>query len=345
MNSGKWCVALLLLFLFLIVLHAPCGFIGLTGFSTVNLLEIICFKLFSNEGFHYLGRNHGFKTNFEEMGKEESPQVIRRTTRFSATSTPNSHNLAEPTIPSNLQAMTLDDLTFGDEPISFEDLISSFPGRRIQVHELIGLMGPLNSPMIPLFVYGGASTGKTSVVLQVFRHLNRPFVYSSCRTCYSPRILFESILNQLLLHRKDAGNGYSSAKRCEKPSDFVNLLREALLTVVSNLKGDLGKSSSKKKGGRVKGKMVYLVIDNLELLRQWDKSATILPFLFKLYDILNVPEVGFVFISSTSPDTYYLDTGYVEPIPVYFPDYTEDHLREIFMRNQANPKLYSSFLE
>lgn len=345
MNSGKWCVALLLLFLFLIVLHAPCGFIGLTGFSTVNLLEIICFKLFSNEGFHYLGRNHGFKTNFEEMGKEESPQVIRRTTRSSATSTPNSHNLAEPTIPSNLQAMTLDDLTFGDEPISFEDLISSFPGRRIQVHELIGLMGPLNSPMIPLFVYGGASTGKTSVVLQVFRHLNRPFVYSSCRTCYSPRILFESILNQLLLHRKDAGNGYSSAKRCEKPSDFVNLLREALLTVVSNLKGDLGKSSLKKKGGRVKGKMVYLVIDNLELLRQWDKSATILPFLFKLYDILNVPEVGFVFISSTSPDTYYLDTGYVEPIPVYFPDYTEDHLREIFMRNQANPKLYSSFLE
>ncbi|XP_058222471.1 origin of replication complex subunit 5 isoform X2 [Rhododendron vialii] len=279
------------------------------------------------------------------MGKEESSQVTRRTTRSSASSTPNSHNLAESTIPSNLQAMTLDDLTFGDEPISFEDLISSFPGRRIQVHELIGLMGPLNSPMIPLFVYGGASTGKTSVVLQVFRHLNRPFVYSSCRTCYSPRILFESILNQLLLHRKDAGNGYSSAKRCEKPSDFVNLLREALLTVVSNLKGGLGKSSLKKKGGRVKGKMVYLVIDNLELLRQWDKSATVLPFLFKLYDILNVPEVGFVFISSTSPDTYYLDTGYVEPIPVYFPDYTEDHLREIFMRNQANPKLYSSFLD
>ncbi|KAF7137405.1 hypothetical protein RHSIM_Rhsim07G0013900 [Rhododendron simsii] len=279
------------------------------------------------------------------MGKEESPQVTRRTTRSSASSTPNSHNLAESSLPSNLQAMTLDDLTFGDEPISFEDLISSFPGRRIQVHELIGLMGPLNSPMIPLFVYGGASTGKTSVVLQVFRHLNRPFVYSSCRTCYSPRILFESILNQLLLHRKDAGNGYSSAKRCEKPSDFVNLLREALLTVVSNLKGDLGKSSLKKKGGRVKGKMVYLVIDNLELLRQWDKSATVLPFLFKLYDILNVPEVGFVFISSTSPDTYYLDTGYVEPIPVYFPAYTEDHLREIFMRNQANPKLYSSFLD
>lgn len=279
------------------------------------------------------------------MGKEESPQVTRRTTRSAATSTPDSHNVAEPTKPSNLQAMTLDDLTFGDEPVSVEGLISSFPGRRIQVHELIGLVGPLDSPMMPLFVYGGPSTGKTSVVLQLFRHLNRPFAYSSCRTCYSPRILFESMLNQLLLHRKDTNNGYSSAKRCEKPSDFVNLLREALLTVVSNLKRDLGKSSLKKKGGRVKGKMVYLVIDNLELVRQWDKSANMLPFLFKLYDILNMPEVGLVFISGTSPDTYYLDTGYVEPIPVYFPDYTEVDLRQIFMRNQANPKLYSSFLE
>lgn len=279
------------------------------------------------------------------MGKEESPQVTRRTTRSSSTSTPNSHNLAEPTKPSNLEPMKLEDLTFGDEPISFEDLISSFPGRRIQIHELIRLMGPLNSPILPLFIYGGSSTGKTSVVLQVFRHLLRPFVYSSCRSCYSPRILFESILNQLLLHRKDAGNGYSSAKRCEKPSDLVNLLREALLTVVSNLKGDLGKSSLKKKGGRVKGNMVYLVIDNLELVRHWDKSSNILPFLFKLYDILNMPEVGFVFISNTSPDTYYLDTGYIEPIPVYFSDYTEDDLRQIFMRNQANSKLYSSFLE
>lgn len=229
--------------------------------------------------------------------------------------------------------------------MSFEDLISRFPGRRIQIHELIRLMGPLNSPILPLFIYGGSSTGKTSVVLQVFRHLLRPFVYSSCRSCYSPRILFESILNQLLLHRKDAGNGYSSAKRCEKPSDLVNLLREALLTVVSNLKGNLGKSSLKKKGGRVKGNMVYLVIDNLELVRHWDKSSNILPFLFKLYDILNMPEVGFVFISNTSPDTYYLDTGYIEPIPVYFSDYTEDDLRQIFMRNQANSKLYSSFLD
>ena len=136
-----------------------------------------------------------------------------------------------------------------------------------------------------------------------------------------------------------------SVKRCERPSDFVNLLREALLTVVNNLKGHLENSSSKKSIGRISGKMVYLIIDNLELVREWDKSANLLPFLFKLYAILMIPEVGLVYISNTSPDTYYSDTGYIEPVPVYFPDYTEKDLCQIFPRNQANPKLYSSFLK
>ncbi|GFZ06836.1 origin recognition complex protein 5 [Actinidia rufa] len=91
--------------------------------------------------------------------------------------------------------------------------------------------------------------------------------------------------------------------------------------------------------------MVYLIIDNLELVREWDKSANLLPFLFKLYAILMIPEVGLVYISNTSPDTYYSDTGYIEPVPVYFPDYTEKDLCQIFPWNQANPKLHSSFLK
>ncbi|CAL5340016.1 unnamed protein product [Camellia sinensis] len=278
------------------------------------------------------------------MGKEESPQVTRRTTR-SSSSTPNLNNSIQTAKTNNPQPLTLNDLLFGDKPISFSDLISSFPGRDIQILDLIRLLGPLNTPTIPLFIYGSTSTGKTSAVLQIFRHLNRPFVYSSCLTCYNPRILFESILNQLLRHRKDVGNGYTSAKRCERPSDFVNLLHEALLNVVNNLKGQMGKSTSKKSVRLINGKMVYLIIDNLELVRNWDKSANILPFLFKLYDILKIPEMGLIFISKTSPDTYYSDTGYIEPIPVQFPDYTEDDFRQIFMRNQANLKLYSSFLD
>ncbi|XLU54619.1 hypothetical protein S245_049267, partial [Arachis hypogaea] len=59
-----------------------------------------------------------------------------------------------------------------------------------------------------------------------------------------------------------------------------------------------------------------------------------------------IPEVGLIFISNTSPDTFYSSNmGYVEPIPVYFPDYTDADLCKILSRNQADSKLYSSFLD
>lgn len=70
-----------------------------------------------------------------------------------------------------------------------------------------------------------------------------------------------------------------------------------------------------------------------------------MPLLFNLYDMLKMPEVGLIFISGTSPDTFYYNMGYVEPIPIYFPDYTEGDIRQILLRNQPNQKLYSSFLE
>lgn len=283
-----------------------------------------------------------------EMGKEKSPQVSKRTTRssLSSTSTSNAKPQQEISKATSLsQPFSVKDLVFPGESMSLDELIKLFPGRRAQILELVKFLGPLNSPMIPLFVYGGASTGKTSIILHIFRHLKRPIIYCSFVSCYNPRILFESILNQLLLHWKNESSGYLSAKRCEKPSDFVNMLREALAALIDRLKGNMGKSSSRKSSSSVNGRMVYMVFDHLELVREWDKSDIIIPLLFNLCNILKIPEVGLIFISRASLDTFQSDTGFVEPFPVYFPDYTEDDLRLIFMRNQANPKLYSSFLE
>lgn len=279
------------------------------------------------------------------MDKEEAAQIPRRTTRLlSSTSTSNIKPASKEN--NGLESLTINDLLVGGDPISLDDIISSFPGRSSQIHDIVRLLGPLNSPILPVFLYGGASTGKTSIILQLFKHLQRPFVYSSCRTCYNQRILFESVLNQLLLHRKNAANCYTNAKRCERPSDFINFLREALTSVIDNLKVKSEKSISEKNIHGGMGNMIYLVFDNFHLVRDWDKSSTILPLLFNLYDMLKMPEVGLIFISSTSPDTFYsTNMGYVEPIPIYFPDYTEGDMRQILLRNQANQKLYSSFLD
>ncbi|CAA0842568.1 Origin of replication complex subunit 5 [Striga hermonthica] len=276
------------------------------------------------------------------MDRDGKTQIKRRSTRSSSCTSPTEVSKADAKDP---PSPSINDLVFPGEFVSLEDVISSFPGRRKQINELMRCLGPLNSPMLPLFVYGGASTGKTSIVLSTFKHLKRPFVYCSCITCYSPRILFESLLNQLLLHVKNESNGYSSAKRCEKPSDFVNLLREALGTLMDSLKGNKGKSGSKKSSSTVNGSMVYLIFDNLEVAREWDKSFSMNTLLFNLYGMLKMPEVGLIFIGRTSLDTFSSDTGFAEPFPVYFPEYTEDDLRHIFMKNQANPKLYSSFLD
>ncbi|KAH9732609.1 Origin of replication complex subunit 5 [Citrus sinensis] len=203
--------------------------------------------------------------------KEESMQVSRRATRSSTFSANN--NGIELGKPNDSYIPTLGDLVFGQEPISLDDLLSRFPGRRVQILELLRLLGTLNSSMPPLFVYGSASTGKTSIIIQ------------------------------LLLHKKNAFNGYSSAKRCEKPSDFVIFVREALINVIDSLKENAEKTSTSKLKGQVNGKMIYLIFDNFELVREWNKSSSILPFLFGLSDILKMPEVGMIFISSTSPDT------------------------------------------
>ncbi|KAK6921456.1 Origin recognition complex, subunit 5, partial [Dillenia turbinata] len=196
------------------------------------------------------------------MGKEETPQIPRRAARSSSSSNPT----LESTKPKILKPSTLKALVLEENKIlsTLDNLFSTFPCRKNQILELTKFLGPC--------------TGKTSILLQIFGHLKRPFIYSSCRTCFNPRVLFESILNQLLLHRRSSGNGYSSAVRCEKPSDFVNFVKEASVGVLGN----------------------------------------------------------------TSPDC--LNAGYFEHVPVVFPDYTEDELHQIFIKNQENSKIYSSFL-
>ena len=95
------------------------------------------------------------------------------------------------------------------------------------------------------------------------------------------------------------------------PSDFINFLREALTKVINILREEnLEKLNSKKMTDGGIGNMIYLVFDNFQLVREWDKSSTILPFLFNLYDLLKMPEVGLIFVCNTSPDTFY-STGVI----------------------------------
>ncbi|CAG7865795.1 unnamed protein product [Brassica rapa] len=62
--------------------------------------------------------------------------------------------------------------------------------------------------------------------------------------------------------------------------------------------------------------MVYLIVDHLDLIKEWDKGAMILQFLFSLYSVLKLPQLGLIlevldFHMSTSAK-YLLIAGFLE---------------------------------
>ncbi|KAL6894128.1 hypothetical protein ACP4OV_008226 [Aristida adscensionis] len=203
-------------------------------------------------------------------------------------------------------------------------LLEALPCRRAQAADLLRLLAP--APALPLLLHGGAATCKTRALLLALRHVRprpRRVAYAALRSLPSPRALFGSLLSQL------APPSSSSASRQrvpEKPSDFVAALRGALA------------------GLSAQDEAVYLVFDNLEVVRGWDKGGQILALLLRLHDLLRLPQVVLVYVSSATPDAYYSMTGSIEPNHIYFPDYTVDEIRNILMRGHPNPKLYSSFL-
>ena len=257
------------------------------------------------------------------------PVTPRRTTRSSAGS---ASDPASPTSPSKsrprrqlVPAAAKEEEEGEDERSTINALLEALPGRREQASDLLRLLAP--APALPLLLYGGAATGKTRALLLALRHIRprpRLVAYAALRSLPSPRALFASLLSQL---SPPSSSSASCRKRVpDKPSDFVAALRDALATHCAQ------------------GESVYLVFDNLEVVRSWDKGGQLLALILRLHDLLRLPQVVLVYVSSATPDAYYSMTGSVEPNHIYFPDYTVDEVRDILMRGHPNPKLYTSFL-
>uniref|UniRef100_A0A0A9GCF8 Uncharacterized protein n=1 Tax=Arundo donax TaxID=35708 RepID=A0A0A9GCF8_ARUDO len=257
------------------------------------------------------------------------PVTPRRTTRSSASASPTSPSKSRPK-PSprrRLLAAGAAKEEEGETTQTVDALLEALPGRRAQAVDLLRLLAP--SPALPLLLHGGAATGKTRALLLALRHVHprpRLVAYAALRSLPSPRALFASLLAQLSPSSSSSSSASSRQRVPDKPSDFVAALRDALA------------------GLSTQGEAVYLVFDNLEVVRSWDKGGQILALLLRLHDLLRLPQVVLVYVSSATPDAYYSMTGSVEPNRIYFPDYTVDEVREILIRGHPNPKLYSSFL-
>ena len=121
-----------------------------------------------------------------------------------------------------------------------------FPGREKQISQLRALFGqPGDSPIPSIFVYGVTATGKTSVVRALMEEgfvlagsgSSSPYVHAfvDCVEAFSPKILFEHILNQISGVMPSLANGFRGYCRCEHISSFVRELARAIdLRGVSN---------------------------------------------------------------------------------------------------------------
>ncbi|CAM6109807.1 unnamed protein product [Calypogeia fissa] len=217
-----------------------------------------------------------------------------------------------------------------------------FTGRKAEIDELLSILGEPGDTLPPLLIYGSAATGKTSVVKETMALLKRPFAYVSCRSCHGPRLVFESVLNQLLGHVRCKANNYASAKKCERLSDFVCQLEGACAVACSRNSKEKSSASRCSDGGQ---EVVYLIFDDVELVRGWTGGGTLLASLVTLSQLTRLPNLGLVFVSSAGPDTFHLGTSARELVPLYFREYTNEELYSILVKWQPNSDLYSFFLK
>uniref|UniRef100_T1E5K6 Origin recognition complex subunit 5 n=1 Tax=Crotalus horridus TaxID=35024 RepID=T1E5K6_CROHD len=191
------------------------------------------------------------------------------------------------------------------------------PCRETQASTLLSIFGERQHFSFPaLFIYGHTSSGKTYVVQTLLKILELPHVFVNCAECFTSRLLLEEILGQLQCLFIEEGN--PSFASCDTFNDFVRLFKKAALTP------DL------------QNQTIYVVLDKAEHLRELE--GNILPGFLRLQE-LTERNVTVVLLSEIIWELLRPSTGCLEPLPLYFPDYSIGHLQKILSHD--HPPEYS----
>lgn len=150
-----------------------------------------------------------------------------------------------------------------------------------------------------IFVYGHAGTGKTAVVKDFLRlnkkNKNYRSAYVNCVECYTPKILLENALDELI----DASESDSDSKRCDTLKEFVENLRNI------NNDADVG---------------YVIVFDNADRLR--DMDGNLLPSLLRLQELTGL-NICVLLVSQIPFEKYHSKAGLCEVITLHCPQYSK----------------------
>ncbi|KAK5644428.1 hypothetical protein RI129_005728 [Pyrocoelia pectoralis] len=191
-----------------------------------------------------------------------------------------------------------------------EKLETIYPCRKKQIEDLYNLFGYEDEPLVDaVYVYGSSSTGKTSIVKSLLRGLNLKCAFINLVECYTSKILFESILNQLSGHKIDVIKAQPYA-RCDNMMEFITYLKKCAEAV------DLSRS--------------VIVLDKAERLR--DMDSNLLPAFLRLTELAQL-SISVILISEIVFDNYCYRNEIVTPIKIHFSQYTKEEILEILSLN------------
>lgn len=177
----------------------------------------------------------------------------------------------------------------------FEKLERKYPCRSDFIHGLCNLISnPDECFPSSVYISGHTGTGKTAIVKDFLRICklknNSQVVHVNCVECYTTKILYEHILEELVV---------ASEIRCDTFKEFVEMLK---------LLGAAGSSG-------------YIVaLDNADRLR--DMDSNVLPSLLRLQEFTGL-NICVVLISQLPLEKYHSKTGLSEIITMYTPQYTK----------------------
>lgn len=179
-----------------------------------------------------------------------------------------------------------------------EGLIERFPGRETQIEMLHNLLGD-GAAADAIFVHGGPSVGKTSIVKAFLEEKKFKHAVANLIECYSTKILLETILNELTSHRIDPTDPQPVAK-CDNLMDFLNNLSNFQL------------------------KRAVIVLDKAEQLRNMDFN--LLPSFLRLRELSGIPSISVILISEIAFQKFNIKGNVVDPVKLSFPQYSKEEI-------------------
>ncbi|KAK9916502.1 hypothetical protein WJX75_003462 [Coccomyxa subellipsoidea] len=203
-----------------------------------------------------------------------------------------------------------------------ERLCFRWPARREQICAVMDVLGEPNALMPPVFIYGGPSTGKTAIVRDIFKELNRLYGYVSCVEFDEPKTLLQAILNRLKGKKRKSADGYCGEGKSEQTAECLVQLQ-----------------------GAARGPVKYIVLDHVERLRESD----ILAVLLRLRELTGA-NIGLILISQLAwgCNAFEFDTQRCRrPHMIHFPGYKIPDLLKILelsMPAGEDVTLYRLFL-